>query len=358
MPWADRRIILRVNGLSLDADDANRLLDATARLAATPPPDFAGVCSLLRELIPCASVSFNDMALASGDFRYVIVPDDDIELAARLKPYYDRYFHQHPLITYAAGKPGAGALRFRDVPGGAEVTDTELFRFFYEPFSIRYQMVVQLPAPPGVVVGYALNRSAVGGEFSDRDVAVLNALEAHLALHHRIVNDLASSQAMSAEAERDGWYALSVRSDGVIERSSVAGRHPELGAGASLPATVVALLPKENDADRQASHHDIAITSGQWRCIVHPVAAGPTVLLMREVGGETRDVTSLVDAGLTPRQADVAIALARTGDSNPRLARRLGISEGTLKKHLEAVFRVLGVENRAAAAVAVLATIE
>jgi DNA-binding CsgD family transcriptional regulator len=347
-----------VNGFSLDAADAHRLLDATARLAATPPPDFTDVCSLLRELIPSASVSFNDMAIASGDFRYVLVPDVDIELAARLKPYYDRYFHQHPLITHAAGDPCAGALRFRDVPGGDDVTDTDLFRFFYEPFGIRYQMVLQLPAPPGVVVGYALNRGAVDGEFSDRDVSVLNALEAHLALHHRVVNDIVSSRAMSAEAQRDGWYALSVRSDGVIERSSATSRHPDLRAGATLPPTIVALLPKENDADRQPSHHDVSIASGQWRCVVHPVAAGPTVLLIREVGDESRDVTLLVESGLTPRQADVAIALARTGDSNPRLARRLGISEGTLKKHLESVFRVLRVESRAAAAVAVLAVIE
>lgn len=316
------------------------------------------VCSLLRELIPSVSVSFNDMVIASGDFRYVIVPDDDVERAARLKPFYDRYFHQHPLITYAVGHPRAGALRFCDVPAGEHVADTELFRFFYGPFDIRYQMVLQLPAPPSVVVGYALNRAAVDGEFSDRDVAVLNALEAHLALHHRMVNDVASSLAMSAEAERDGWYAVSVRSDGLVERSSATSRHPELAAGSSLPAAIVALLPVQDDADRQPTHHDVTIASEQWRCVVHPVAVGPTVLLMREVGDESRDVTLLVDAGLTPRQAEVAVALARTGANNAGLARRLSISEGTLKKHLEAVFRVLNVESRAAAAVATLAVIE
>ena len=312
---------------------------------------------MLRTLIRSASVSFNDMALASGDFRYVLVPESDVELAARLKPFYDRYIHQHPLIAHSQRNAGAGALRFCDVPGGAEVTDTELFRHFYEPFDIRYQMVMQLPAPPGVVVGYALNRSASDGEFSERDAAVLTALEAHLALHHRVVNGVASSLAMSAEAERDGWYAVSVRSDGMIERSSVTSGHGELAAGEALPTEVVALLPGPDHVHRQPSHHDVMIGRERWHCVVHPVAVGPTVLLMRHLGDESRDVTLLVGVGLTPRQAEVAVALARTGTNNTELARRLNISEGTLKKHLEAVFRTLGVENRVAAAVAVLAII-
>lgn len=206
---------------------------------------------------------------------------------------------------------------------------------------------------PGVVVGYALNRSERQGEFSDRDVTVLNALEAHLALHHRVVNDLAQLRAMAVEAERDGWYVVTVRSDGVIERSSASSRDPQLAAGGSVPPDVATLLPVDGDQRRRPEHHDVMIGDERWRCVVHPVVVGPTVLLMRHVGDESSDVTMLVDVGLTPRQAEVAISLARTGANNADLARSLHISEGTLKKHLEPVFRVLGSDNRAAAAVAV-----
>ena len=52
---------------------------------------------------------------------------------------------------------------------------------------------------------------------------------------------------------------------------------------------------------------------------------------------------------MTRRQADVLIALARAGGSNNELARELGMSESTVKKHLEAIFRVLQVTSRAAA---------
>lgn len=57
-----------------------------------------------------------------------------------------------------------------------------------------------------------------------------------------------------------------------------------------------------------------------------------------------------VDA-LTPRQRDV-LELIVQGKSNKEIARQLDLGEGTVKIHLAALFRNLGVRNRAAAAVA------
>jgi DNA-binding NarL/FixJ family response regulator len=56
-------------------------------------------------------------------------------------------------------------------------------------------------------------------------------------------------------------------------------------------------------------------------------------------------------SGLTVRQLDVVRLLAR-GLPNKAIARELGVSEGTVKVHLLAVFRVLDVRNRTAAVVA------
>jgi two-component system, NarL family, nitrate/nitrite response regulator NarL len=55
--------------------------------------------------------------------------------------------------------------------------------------------------------------------------------------------------------------------------------------------------------------------------------------------------------GLTARQYDVLRLLAQ-GMSNKLIARELGITEGTVKVHLLAVFRALDVRNRTAAVVA------
>lgn len=63
--------------------------------------------------------------------------------------------------------------------------------------------------------------------------------------------------------------------------------------------------------------------------------------------------TSLVQtnfAALTPRQQDV-LRLIVSGMSNKEIARALSLGEGTIKVHLAALFRSLGVKSRAAAAV-------
>jgi len=54
---------------------------------------------------------------------------------------------------------------------------------------------------------------------------------------------------------------------------------------------------------------------------------------------------------LTPRQWDV-LGLLMQGRSNKEIARKLDLGEGTVKCHLAALLRNLGVQNRSAAAVA------
>ncbi|MEY2881719.1 MAG: hypothetical protein RLZZ15_4099 [Verrucomicrobiota bacterium] len=57
--------------------------------------------------------------------------------------------------------------------------------------------------------------------------------------------------------------------------------------------------------------------------------------------------------GLTPREAEVLFWVAQ-GKTNPEIATILGIGLTTVKKHLEATFAKLGVENRTSAAAAAL----
>lgn len=59
------------------------------------------------------------------------------------------------------------------------------------------------------------------------------------------------------------------------------------------------------------------------------------------------------DTRLTARQREV-LGLVATGKSNKQIARALGISEGTVKVHVNAAFRALGVHNRVSATTALL----
>jgi DNA-binding NarL/FixJ family response regulator len=64
-----------------------------------------------------------------------------------------------------------------------------------------------------------------------------------------------------------------------------------------------------------------------------------------------RDESAHLDAGLTRRESDV-LQLLSTGCSNREISRHLFLSEKTVKAHLAAVFRKLGVTNRTQAAMA------
>lgn len=52
--------------------------------------------------------------------------------------------------------------------------------------------------------------------------------------------------------------------------------------------------------------------------------------------------------GLSPKQAETLLWVAQ-GKSNAEAAAILGVTEGTVKKHLEHIFAKLGVEKRGAA---------
>jgi len=66
------------------------------------------------------------------------------------------------------------------------------------------------------------------------------------------------------------------------------------------------------------------------------------------IGGEADPA----EFGLTERQAEV-LALMAHGKSNRGIAEQLGLSEGTVKIHITAIFKALGVSSRTQALVAV-----
>jgi len=92
---------------------------------------------------------------------------------------------------------------------------------------------------------------------------------------------------------------------------------------------------------------------------VRLVLSGGTYAPLRLLGGGDTSANDTVSAerqeapshGLTQRQLEVLALLAR-GMPNKLIARELGLSEGTVKVHLLAIFRALDVSNRTEAVVA------
>jgi DNA-binding NarL/FixJ family response regulator len=142
--------------------------------------------------------------------------------------------------------------------------------------------------------------------------------------------------------------------DGGIEALTGAGVDIELGRALPLPMAgpFVQAIASYRPSHPSVLSRPIRLSDGRdgvagWY-VPGPIA--PHVVLFR--GSVDVDTTPLRALGLRPREIEVAVALA-AGGTNAELARRLGMAEGTLRKHLERVYRVLEVDNRTAAAACV-----
>lgn len=94
---------------------------------------------------------------------------------------------------------------------------------------------------------------------------------------------------------------------------------------------ICGVLHKTGQADALRGLIDIALTS--------PRATRKPVLL------GTAEVPHVRTSALTQRQREVAMAAAG-GMTNQQIAAALALTEGTVKNHLQTVFRLLGVSNR------------
>jgi two-component system, NarL family, nitrate/nitrite response regulator NarL len=87
----------------------------------------------------------------------------------------------------------------------------------------------------------------------------------------------------------------------------------------------------------------------QGKTVVAPHLAQ---LLVRVVQGQPNAIEQTAGPfdALTPREGEI-LALLAEGQSNKVIARNLGISDGTVKLHVKAILRKLGVHSRVEAAV-------
>jgi DNA-binding NarL/FixJ family response regulator len=108
-------------------------------------------------------------------------------------------------------------------------------------------------------------------------------------------------------------------------------------AAALLGLGVAGIIPKSDPADVIVGAVRLVLAGG--------VYVPPHLILDGRVRGAG------LPSSLTDRQRDVLRLLAQ-GKPNKLIARELGVTEGTVKVHLLAVFRVLNVRNRTSAVLA------
>ncbi|MEM7287642.1 MAG: LuxR C-terminal-related transcriptional regulator [Actinomycetota bacterium] len=311
----------------------------------------------LLEMVPSIDVSYNEMNPFAQRAYYDVWPRPDKEFLDTTLPLFRRHMRQNPLIAHMEATGDTRALMWSDFVTVADIKATDLYKGLYRQLGVVSQMAVTLPTPSGIVIGFALNRD--DGGFDERDRAVMNTLRPHLVQAYRTVQ-LHGSVAMLQDAlSATGWSAALVDSDAQVvsltngASEALATVDVDMAVGGELPSTIrdpfLHAVGRYDRAQPAVLSSPIRLSGAGhgvdgWYV---PSPVPPHVVLVRACGDP--DGSTLASLGLTEREIDVARALV-DGGTNAQLAETLEISEGTVRKHLERVYRVLGVDNRTAAA--------
>lgn len=340
----------------LEERDAAAVLGLVEALTTAQTLDEFAVITMtgLTEMIPCIDSSFNEINPGAHGIRWRSVPQNS--RMDEYAPLFAELMYQNPLVGYFEETEDTRAMMWSDVATSDQIKKTELYQEMFRPLGVDSQMVVVLPAPPGIVVGFAVNAGAEG--FTERDRAVMNTLRPHLAHHYRVIQLRDQVSGLQRAVPTHGWTGALADGDGIVaEVTDNAGQLEDdsgvaLTEGEPLPdplgvsfRTGVKRYEPSQPAvlSRSTRISEEANGVAGWH-VPGPIA--PHVVIVQT--GVDASAQRLQAAGLSPRQVEVALQLAE-GGTNHAIANRLGVAEGTLRKHLERIYRTLDVSDRASA---------
>jgi DNA-binding CsgD family transcriptional regulator len=334
---------------TLPERDAEALLAVTAELleledAVAFPPRFLGrLAALLRS--PEVDYSDLDRGLERSHWqawwREGETGSEVLDSRGWDARTYFRLRHEHPTCGYRErANEWTTALKVSDFVTRREFRRTRIWNELYREDGVDHWMDVGL-RPDGTrtrMLIFTRRR----GDFDERDRLVLELLQPHLQRRHdRVTAAAEAADALASLEERgadDPRHVVLCTRDGVIEFASPQSRR----LLAAYFGSVNGRLSKAVLGAVRRRPQPLVVERGGWRLTVRATtSAGLVVLLLGEE--DTR-----LDR-LTPRQRTILAHVAR-GQTDAQIAATIGIAPATVNKHLEQIYRRLGVHTRTAAA--------
>ncbi|MEO8463289.1 MAG: helix-turn-helix transcriptional regulator [Chloroflexota bacterium] len=161
----------------------------------------------LAGLVPCDAVTYQEADLHAKRFRMVVGvgPDGDADDAIDEEQLYWAV-GPCPISDYRDRTGDLAAVRMSDVVSQRRYREMPIFREYFRPAGLEQMIDVGLPTAPQCHRSFILFRQESDREFSERDRAVLDAVQPHFsrfeqvaALRHQLA-ERARAQDSSAEA--------------------------------------------------------------------------------------------------------------------------------------------------------------
>jgi DNA-binding CsgD family transcriptional regulator len=347
------------------------VLDFLRDLHAQPDVDALitqVVCALPR-LIATDMASFNEVDPSSGKSRTVVSPAGADRFPGS-EDIFERLVREHPYVVNVRRFEDGRAHRLSDFVGRADFRGLAIYNEYYRRIGTEHQVAVALPWTAPWVRGIALSRET--RDYSDAERQLLATLAPHLVQAYRNAELLARAQRSTSAAGREGGVAtpgdvevVLLSATGRVQVATPRARRwlaTYFGASTARDDRLPRLLEEWLCARRAPTDGADAVPASRQPLVVHrdgarlevrPVAErGHRALLLRE-RGRALPAGDLAPLGLSAREAQV-LAWVAEGKTNGEIGIILGAQPRTVAKHLERIFRKLGVETRTAAAAAAL----
>ena len=334
---------------SLGERDAAALAVTTAELAVLDdpepfPPHFLG---RLAELTASRDASYCELDRHRKRTLFMGWWDDGgggSEVPVEEGPEGEAYWrlrHQHPLCSYRERtNDWTTARAVSDFVTQRQFRRTEIWTVMYRDAGINEWIDVGLRSNGRHTRVFIFTRSR--GEYGERDRLVLDLLQPHLQQRlERVQAAAEAAEALASLEERqadDPRHIVLCTGDGVIEYASPQSRRlleSYIGCAAGrIPEHVLAAL-------RRRRRPIVLERDGQRLTLRAAPTAGLIVLLL---GEEDMRLDRL-----KPRSLTILTRISE-GKTDAQIAAAIGVAAATVNKHLEQIYRRLGVHTRTAAA--------
>lgn len=315
----------------------------------------------LPKLVPCASVSYNEINTRLGRINWIAEPDEATRFPG-CEAIVNAHINEHPVVRDHVRTGRARWARLSDFVTRRQLCHLPLYHDFYRRVDVHYQLGVVYPSANTVSMAIALNRDVK--DFSDRECLLLNLLRPHIRRGYENAEALTLAKEQVALLRRGvdsgGIGLLALGADGRIAFATDSARrwlHLHFGWDAvSLgpPAALDHWMRAQTAGDSPPGELPVpprplvVAREGRTLRVRLMCEDGQRLLVMRESTQEL-SLDALEARGLTRREAEVLNWVAE-GKTNPQIGVILGLAPRTVHHHLENIFRKLGVETRTAAA--------
>ena len=342
----------------LDSRSVRVLLAALERLNADPDPATLAdrAVEAAMGMVRCDLLSF-DFFSKDPRYEHTAWANDPMLLDPEFMRPFGELLHQHPIVKVSLANPDGTALKITDAVSQHAFERTDLYNVVFRRAHVDKQMGLGLLSEGDLVMTCAFSRK--GADFTDREKAIATMAAPHFV--NAIRNGFAFRR-ISDALQATGSGVIALGSHGKLNFASAFARGllgkyfpAEPLAADSLPATLSAWL--RSAQVRAASSFEYSPPTEPFRAAA-PDGSALTVRLLD--GRAAREDILLLEErraarpedfrpfGLTPRECEILYWITE-GKSDPAIARICAISPRTVEKHVENIYKKLGVETRTAA---------